>query len=152
MSNSGTSRLLRREALTALGIIVLAAAFLVPTFGLRPISALLPAAMLAGLIVLSAILLVRDQRAAARGEAPQQMATAPGRVAAAFALVAAYAAATDAVGFYPSTAVAVPLVAWVFGYRSPLGLLAAAAIVVGTIWLIFDLGMSQDFPGGRLWR
>ena len=24
-------------------------------------------------------------------------------------------------------------------------------IVVGTIWAIFDFGMSQDFPTGRLW-
>ena len=34
----------------------------------------------------------------------------------------------------------------VFDYRHPLGLLIATAIVVGTIWAIFDFGMSQDFP------
>jgi hypothetical protein len=48
--------------------------------------------------------------------------------------------------------VAVPLVAWLFGYRNPLGLLLATVIVVGAIWVIFDFAMSQEFPVGRLWQ
>jgi len=47
--------------------------------------------------------------------------------------------------------VTIPLVAWIFGYRSSVGLLIATVIVVGTVWAIFDFGMSQDFPSGRLW-
>jgi putative tricarboxylic transport membrane protein len=152
MSAPHTSRLFRPETLTALSIIAVAAAFLIPTFDLRPISALLPAAMLIGLILLSAFLLISDQKKAAAGEEPQPMTKSPKRVAGAFLLVVAYALSTDFAGFYVSTAVAVPLVAFVFGFRNPLGLAIATFIVLGAIYLIFDFGMSQDFPAGRLWK
>jgi len=146
-----SSRLTRPETLTALGIIVVAAGFLIPTFELRAISALLPAAMLIGLIVMSVFLLLADQRKASAGEDAAPMTKSPKRVIGAFLLVVAYALATDFIGFYVSTAMTIPLVAWIFGYRSLVGLLIATVIVVGTIWVIFDLGMSQDFPAGRLW-
>jgi hypothetical protein len=55
------------------------------------------------------------------------------------------------VGFYISTAVSVPLVAYAFGYRNPLGLAIAAVIVLVAIYLIFGFAMSQEFPAGRLW-
>ncbi|MBY6002324.1 tripartite tricarboxylate transporter TctB family protein [Salipiger bermudensis] len=146
-----SNRLTRPETLTALGIVVVAAGFLVPAAALRPISALLPVAMLVGLIGLSVILLISDQRKAAAGEAAAPMSKSPTRVAGAFALIVAYAVATDLIGFYVSTVVAVPLTAFLFGYRNPLGLALATVIVVGAIWLIFDFGMSQEFPAGRLW-
>lgn len=152
MSDRHASRLLRPETLTAIGIAAVAAGFLIPTFELRAISALLPAAMLIGLIGLSALLLLADQRAAAAGDAPDRLTTAPRRVIGAFALIVAYALATDFIGFYPATVVIIPLVAAIFGYRSPLGLALATALVVGAVWLIFDYGMSQDFPAGRLWK
>lgn len=152
MSEPRSSRLLRPETLTAIGTIVVSAAFLIPTFQLRPISALLPAAMLIGLIVLSAILLMSDQRKASAGEQAQPMTKSPKRVATAFVLIVCYALATDFIGFYASTAITVPLVAYIFGYRNPLGLIAAALIVLGAVWLIFDFSMSQDFPSGRLWN
>jgi putative tricarboxylic transport membrane protein len=152
MFDRPANRFMRPETLTAIGIIVVAAGFLVLTFDLRPISALLPAAMLIGLIVLSVVLLVRDQRKAASGEEAKTMTKAPGRVAGAFCMIVAYALATDFIGFYPSTIVTIPLVAWVFGFRNPAGLALATALVVGTIWLIFDFGMSQDFPAGMLWE
>ena len=151
MPASKTPRLARPETLTALGIILVAAGFLIPTFELRAISALLPATMLIGLIVLSVLLLVSDQRKAAAGEDAQPMTKSPKRVIGAFGLIVAYALATDFIGFYVSTAVTIPLVAWIFGYRNPLGLLIATLIVTGTIWAIFDFGMSQDFPAGRQW-
>lgn len=152
MPQNHTNRLRRPETLTALGILVVAAVFLIPTFALKPISALLPAAMLIGLMLLSAFLLVGDQRKAAAGEAPVQMMQSPRRVGGAFALIIAYALAVDFIGFYLSTAVSVPLVAWIFGYRSPAGLAIAACVVLAAIWLVFDFGMSQSFPSGRLWQ
>ncbi|WP_180902625.1 tripartite tricarboxylate transporter TctB family protein [Martelella soudanensis] len=152
MPDDRKSRLLRPETLTAIGIIIAAAAFLFPTADLRPISALLPAAMLVGLIVLSILLLIGDQRHAAQGEAAETIAKSWRRVIGAFCLILAYALGCDFVGFYPSTIVVIPLVAWVFGFRNWLGLLAATVIVVGAIWLIFDFGMSQGFPVGRLWQ
>ncbi|NIZ12650.1 tripartite tricarboxylate transporter TctB family protein [Phaeobacter sp. HF9A] len=151
MPESRNSRLTRPETLTALGIIVVAAGFLIPTYDLRAISALLPAAMLIGLIVLSVALLVADQRKASAGKDAEPMTKSPKRVIGAFLLIVSYAIATDFIGFYISTAVTIPLVAWIFGYRSPIGLLIATVIVVGTIWAIFDFGMSQDFPTGRFW-
>ena len=152
MTESRFNRLTRPETLTALGIIVVSALLLIPTFALRPISALLPAAMLVGLLVLSAILLIHDQRKAADGEEASPMTAAPTRVLGAFGMIVVYALATDFVGFYLSTAVIVPLVAWIFGYRGLLGLALATVIVVGAIWLIFDFAMAQDFPAGRLWE
>ncbi|WP_370285470.1 tripartite tricarboxylate transporter TctB family protein [Pseudooceanicola nanhaiensis] len=147
-----SNRLLRPESLTGVGIILASAALLVPIMDLRPISALLPAAMLGSLIILSLILVPMDQRKASAGEQPAPVTRSPRRVIGAFALIAGYAIATDLFGFYPSTAVAVPLVAWLFGYRNPLGLLLATVIVVGAIWVIFDFAMSQEFPVGRLWQ
>ena len=151
MTDHPKSRLLRPETLTALIISVIAIGFLFPTSKLRAISALLPAAMLIGLIVLGVVLLVIDQQKASRGETAAAMTKAPKRVAGAFLLILGYALATDFVGFYVSTAITIPLVAFAFGYRNPLGLAIATVIVVGTIWMIFDFGMSQDFPSGRLW-
>jgi len=152
MSKSNSNRLFRPETLTALGVIATAAAFLIPTSYLKPISALLPGAMLIGMIALSLIQLVADQRASSAGEEPKPMTAAPKRVLGAFLLIVCYALATDFVGFYVSTAVAVPLVAYVFGYRSLPGLALATIIVVGAIYLIFDFGMAQTFPSGRLWQ
>lgn len=152
MHDRSKNRLTRPETLTALGIVVVAAGFLVPTADLRSISALLPAAMLIGLIVLALALLTMDQRKASKGEAPTQMTQSPKRVVGAFLLILGYALACDFIGFYVSTAVTIPLVAFAFGYRNPLGLLIATVIVVGTIWLIFDFAMSQDFPAGRIWE
>ncbi len=152
MPDSRKKRFLRPETLTAIGTIIAAAALLFPTAELRPISALLPAAMLAGLIVLSVLLLIGDQRQAARGEAPETIAKSWRRVVGAFCLILAYVLGCDFLGFYPSTIVVIPLVAWIFGFRNPLGLFAATVIVVGAIWLIFDFGMSQEFPAGRLWQ
>lgn len=152
MSKSRSNRLLRPETLAALGIIVVAALLLVPTYTLQPISALLPAAMLFGLLGLSTLLIVADQRKAGRGEEAEKVTTSPSRVAGAFLLIIVYALAVDFAGFYLSTAITIPLVAYTFGYRNPIGLAIATAIVVGAIYLIFDFGMSRDFPAGRLWQ
>ena len=148
----GQNRLARPESLTAIGLLLVAAVFLVPTFEMRPISALLPAAMLIGLIVLSVLLLIVDQARAGRGEAAETVSDAPLRVIGAFGLIVAYVLGCDFIGFYPSTIAVIPIVAWSFGFRNPLGLLVATAIVVGSTWLIFDFAMSQEFPAGRLWQ
>ena len=151
MSKTDTSRLKRAETLTAVGIIVGAGGLLFPTAELKPISALLPATMLIAMIVFATILLIADQRKAAAGDAAQPMMKAPKRVFWAFVLIVAYSISVEFVGFYISTAVVIPLVAYAFGYRNPLGLAIATLIVVGMIYLIFGLAMSQEFPAGRLW-
>lgn len=151
MSKTANHRLLRAETLTAVVVFVAAALFLIPTSELPALSALLPAAMLIALLVLSVAMLVVDQRAAAAGLPGERLTSSPRRVLAAFALIFAYALCVDFVGFYPSTAIFVPLVAYLFGYRSPFGLALATMIVVGAIYLIFGFAMSQEFPVGRLW-
>ncbi len=107
--------------------------------------------MLIAMMVFSAVLLIADQRKAAAGEAAQRVTKAPKRVLLAFLLIVAYAVSVDFVGFYVSTAVAIPLVAYVFGYRNPLGLAIATVIMLSMIYLIFGVAMSQEFPAGHIW-
>ncbi|TKW64946.1 MAG: tripartite tricarboxylate transporter TctB family protein [Paracoccus denitrificans] len=151
MSTRDRSRLLRPETLTAIGIFVVAAAFVLPTFDLPAMAALLPAAMLISLMILAVFLLVKDQRRAAAHEPAAPMTKSPRRVALAFGLVVLYALSVDFIGFYISTAISVPLIAYLFGFRNPAGLAIATVIVLLAIYLIFTLAMSQEFPAGRLW-
>lgn len=151
MSLLSAHRLRRPETLVAIGLVLAAGGLLLPATALPPLSALLPATMLAALLVLGTIMLVRDQRRAAAGAAPTPLARSPGRVLGAFALILLYALAVDGIGFYPATALAVPLIAAAFGYRSPLGLALATLLVLSGIWLLFDFVMDQSFPTGRFW-
>ena len=77
MPDSRKKRFLRPETLTAIGTIIAAAALLFPTAELRPISALLPAAMLAALCMALCMALRHAVRAVLHGE----MAAGFGRVA-----------------------------------------------------------------------
>ncbi|NVJ92717.1 MAG: tripartite tricarboxylate transporter TctB family protein [Methylocystaceae bacterium] len=151
MTNKNKHRMLRPETLTALGIILISGAFLAPAFELGTIAALLPAVMLIGLIALSLILLIGDQRAASAGSPPEQVTKSPKRVIGSFILIVCYVLSVDYIGFYPSTAIGIPLIAYIFGFRNLLGLVAASVIVVGAVYLIFDLGMHRDFPIGHIW-
>lgn len=151
MSKQDSNRLMRGETLTAIGLIIAAGGFLVPTAALSQVSALLPASMLISILVLSAVMLIADQRKAAAGEAAQPVMKAPKRVFWAFVLTVLYALSVDYVGFYVSTAISIPLIAYAFGYRNPLGLAIATFIVLGAIYLIFGVAMSQEFPVGKLW-
>ncbi|MEJ2122520.1 MAG: tripartite tricarboxylate transporter TctB family protein [Alphaproteobacteria bacterium] len=150
MSEQKSNRFLRPETLTAVGLFLAAAAFLVPTAQLPQISALLPAAMLISLLVLAMILLIADQRKAAAENTSEPVLKAPPRVFGAFLLILLYALAVNFVGFYVSTAVSLPLVAFVFGYRNLAGLGIATIIVVAAIYLIFSLAMAKEFPSGIL--
>ncbi len=144
-------RLLRAETLSAATVLVAAIGLLFPATQLRPLSALLPVAMLLLLILLSIVLLVIDQRKAAAGEAANPVTEKPKRVFGALCLVALYVVLVELIGFYISTALAVPTVAYVFGYRNRIGLATASVIVLMAIYLIFDFALSQDFPVGLLW-
>ena len=151
MSTGLASRLLRPESLTSLGIFVLSAVFLSFTANLDPLSALLPAVMLASLMVLAVLLFIMDQRQAAAGHEAKRATKNPKRVLGALALVVLYTIAVDLLGFYPSTAVFIPLVAYLFGYQSIKGLALATAIALGGIYLIFSFAMAQEFPLGQVW-
>lgn len=152
MSTCILTRALRPETLTAIGIFVVSGGFLSITAGLDPLSALLPAVMLVCLMVLAVLLLIMDQRHAMAGQAATPATKNPGRVIAALALVVLYTISVDVFGFYPSTAVFVPLIAYLFGYRDLRGLALATAIVLAGIYLIFSFAMAQEFPVGRIWN
>lgn len=151
MSTRSHSRFWRPDTLTAIGLAAISSAFLIPTVDLPRISALLPATMLIGLLILAVIMLVNDQRKASKGEAAAPMTKAPKRVLGALVLIALYAIGVDLIGFYPSSAISIPLVAFVFGYRQPLGLAIATVVVIAAIYLIFSFAMSQEFPTGVIW-
>jgi putative tricarboxylic transport membrane protein len=151
MSDRPTARIVRPETLTAVAILIVAALFVIPTTELPPLSALLPAAMVGSLMLLATAMLIADQRRAASGERARPVTEAPRRALGALGLIVGYAIAVDFVGFYPCTIVSVPLVAWLFGYRDPVRLAVATAVVVALIYVIFTLAMSQRFPVGRLW-
>jgi putative tricarboxylic transport membrane protein len=151
MSISIWQRCMRPTTLTALGTLVLVIVFVPSTLILPSISALLPGVMLAALVVLALLLLIRDQRDAATQTSTDVKHHSTFRVLIAFALIVGYALAVEWLGFYPSTAVGVPLTAFVFGYRQKLGLLIATLVVTGGIYLIFSLAMAQEFPSGLLW-
>lgn len=150
MNTSIVDRLWRAETLTAIGMLVVAGSLVVPSLALPLMAGLLAVAMLGGLLALALALLIGDQRRAKAGTPPAAITHAPKRVTGAFALVVVYVLAVGIVGFYPSTAISVPLIAYVFGYRNIPRLALATLIVTGTIYLIFGLVMSQDFPVGLL--
>lgn len=151
MPKMGSNRLLRAESLTAIGIVLVCAGLLIPTLEMRPISALLPGVMLISLILLALWMFISDQRSASQNKAPKVMTKSPKRVLGAFVLVLLYALSVDFIGFYVSTAISVPLVAYLFGFKSPAGLAVATIIVLSVIYLIFGFAISQEFPTGRLW-
>lgn len=151
MSRIFKERLLRPDTLVAMVVLLTAAGLLLPTAELRAASAFLPATMLIGLMALALIMLVLDQRQASAGKAAQALTDSPNRVAAAFLLIVLYVVSVDFLGFYLSTAVSVPAVAFAFGYRSRAGLTLATLVVLAAVYLIFDFAMAQEFPTGRLW-
>lgn len=151
MANSLTTRLGRPDTLVACGLILVAIGFLAMALDLDMQVAMMPIAVLVGLIGLGAALLVSDQRKASAEIAPERVTQAPGRVLGAFALIVIFFVAVHFVGFYPSVAVFVPLSAWLFGYRSPVGLAVATVIVLAGIYAIFTFAMAQEFPTGIFW-
>jgi putative tricarboxylic transport membrane protein len=68
----------------------------------------------------------------------------------AFLLIVLHALTVSVLGFYVSTMIFVPLIAYLFGYRSVIGLAIATVIVVAAIAMIFSIAMGQDFPRGLL--
>lgn len=151
MTRSFFDRLRRPETLTAMGLIAGSAALLTLTPELPALSALLPIAMLLSLMVLAGVLLVKDQLSASRGQTAKPMTESPHRVLGALIGIVVYMVCVEYLGFYLSTAVSVPALAYAFGYRNGPGLVLATLIVVGSIYGIFDWVMGQSFPIGQLW-
>ena len=60
--------------------------------------------------------------------------------------IALYMAGVVALGFYTSTAIMLPVVAWCFGYRDIKRLLLADVIFTGGLAVIFVVLMGQELP------
>lgn len=152
MNNNNTKPLVRPMILIALCIFIASAAFLVPALELNGNASLLPVAMLIAMMVLSVILVLSDIKKARSHKEPHKPALqSPGRVFGALLSVFMFVTCVDFFGFYLTTALFVPLAAYLFGCRSIKVLLAADLIVVAGIYLIFGLAMAKDFPIGSIW-
>lgn len=145
MAAKSLSPRLRAEIGFAVFIVLGCAALLAIALDLPTMSALLPVAMLICIIVLALMLGV--SLITGRVETPEQLSMERhGRIAGAFAAIFIYAIAVPLVGFYTSTIVMLPTVAWCFGLRNPRALALATTIFVGGVYLIFTVAMGQRFP------
>lgn len=134
--------------LTFAGFIILASAGLLfyGALDLPAMSALLPVAMLICLMILGVALIVLQYLRRMTVSEKKLKISNPSRALASFGLIVVYTLAVHYIGFYISTIVMVPSVAWLFGYRNFPRLLLATAIFVGGIYLIFSMLMGQRFP------
>nr|WP_300311625.1 tripartite tricarboxylate transporter TctB family protein [Halomonas sp.] len=126
-----------------------AGALLLRTSAMPPMTALLPVTMLLVLMVLGALLIIRCLVRLKRDNGvhePLQVFTNIRRFLGIAAAIVVYVACVANLGFYTSTAVMIPIVAWCFGYRNVRGLLLADVIFTGSIAIIFVLLMGQELP------
>lgn len=116
-------------------------------------AAFLPSIALAAIMFLSAIMIwrgVRRLRAGMPAGGSGPFITAPSRLLTGIVAMGLYIAAIETVGFYPSTALFVPLTAYVLGARNPVALAAAGLGFVLFAYVVFDLLFERVMPQGLL--
>lgn len=130
-------------------IVVSASLLILRTTEMPTMTALLPIVMLTTLIVLGAVLIgrcvLRHQRQDTRF-VPLQVFSNFRRFIGIMFSIGFYVLGIMQLGFYFSTVIMVPVVAWRFGYRSLKGVLLADVIFTGGLAVIFALLMGQDLP------
>jgi len=134
------------DGIAGIVIMVGAAALLIQAVKMPTMSAMLPVAMLVFLIVLGAIMLGQNVIAQRRGVTQARAVRRPKRAISAYFAMVAYAVLVPLIGFYISTVLMVPIVGWAFGYRNLPRLLLATAIFSGSVFLVFNVAMGQQFP------
>lgn len=137
------------DLITGIAIIVVAGFLLLRTPDMPTMSSLLPITMLSTLIGLSILMILRFFAAtrSERFKAPRhQIFENLPRFLGIVVAIGLYVASVSLIGFYTTTAVMVPLVAWSFGYRDIKRLLLADLIFTGGLAIIFALLMGQDLP------
>ena len=133
-------------------IFVASAAFLVPALDLTGNASLLPVAMLITMMVLSVFLVLSDIKKALNNKEPYKPSLqSPSRVFGALLSVFLFVTCVAFFGFYLTTAIFVPVAAYLFGCRSLKILLISDAVVVAGIYLIFGMAMAKSFPMGSIW-
>lgn len=147
--SSPRSRRLDPDLIAGIVIVLGAGALLMRTAGMPAMTALLPVSMLSVLVLLGILLIARCVIRLKRQDenyAPTQVFDNARRFLGITASIALYVAGVALLGFYTTTAVMIPVVAWCFGYRSLKGLLIADLIFTGGIAIIFVLLMGQELP------
>ncbi len=133
------------------GVVIIAGAsfLLTRATDMPPMSAVLPIAMLGALLVLSALMILRVLVRGRKGRpvAPRYHVFANrNRFFGTILSIALYTVGVSFIGFYTTTAVMIPVVAWCFGYRHIKRLLLADLIFTGGLAVIFVLLMGQELP------
>lgn len=149
MKQTASRRPPHPDLIASIAIIVVAAFLLLRTPDMPTMSSLLPITMLSTLIGLSTLMILRVFLAtrSERVKAPRHKIFDDGpRFLGIVASIGLYVAGVSLIGFYTTTAVMVPLVAWCFGYRDIKRLLLADLIFTGGLVVIFALLMGQDLP------
>lgn len=137
------------DLIAGIVIILAAGALLTRTVAMPVMTALLPVVMLGALVVLAALMIGRALLGGRSGRklAPRYPVFAnAGAFAGIVLAIALYIAGVVALGFYTSTAIMLPVVAWCFGYRDIKRLLLANVIFTGGLALIFVVLMGQELP------
>jgi hypothetical protein len=145
MTNQTGSPILQPDNIAGVVLIAVCVWLLTKVIDMPEMSALLPMAMLGAIIVLSALMILRNIFKA-KATAIKPVFTSLPRFLLVVSSVGLYVLAVANIGFYTSTLIMLPTVAWLFGYRSPKGIALATVIFVGGIALIFLGLMNQSLP------
>lgn len=142
---------MRPMTLTSAALIVIVLALLKPALDLGAAASMLPVAMLASLVMLSIFAIIGDQKKACEESKTEPLLSSPKRVYSALFSVFLFIVSVHLFGFYPSTALFVPTIAYVFGCRDARALAIATVIVTGLIYAVFSFAMAKEFPVGIVW-
>lgn len=69
-----------------------------------------------------------------------------GRFILAVGMMAIYVFAIDELGYYTTTVIYVPTMAWLLGYRSKTVIIASTAIYLGIVLVVFDILFERELP------
>ncbi|WP_337997802.1 tripartite tricarboxylate transporter TctB family protein [Oleispirillum naphthae] len=122
------------------------------TLELPATSAIFPQ-MVLGLASILGVLMIAQGLAKSRaGDAPLRFFKNRRRFLIACGMTGVYVAGINTIGFYTSTAILVPAVSVVFGYRKPLAIAISTAVFIAGMALIFGAAMNYQFPPELLLR
>jgi putative tricarboxylic transport membrane protein len=61
-------------------------------------------------------------------------------------MMALYIFAIDKIGYYTTTIIYIPVMAWLLGYRSKTVIIASTAIYLGVVLVVFDILFERELP------
>jgi putative tricarboxylic transport membrane protein len=69
-----------------------------------------------------------------------------GRFILAVTMMALYIFAIDEIGYYTTTLIYIPVMAWLLGYRSKTVIIASTTIYLGIVLVVFDILFERELP------